>query len=252
MMKNIALTLLTLAAGTILFTAGSCKKIDNYDGPTETLQGRIIDVGTGQNVQSEVSGDNGNGTRIRLLETSWSSNPTPLYLATKQDGTYINTKVFKATYKMIAEGAFVPMDLAGNDQSKTIDVAGGTTTVDFTVDPFLRVEWIGEPVVNANGSVTVQARVTRGTANPNFQQNITDLSLFVSPYQYVGNNNNDPRYSKITTYSGSSGNAIAGTIVTITTSGVMPKKDWFIRVGSRIAFGTNRYNYSTIKMVTIP
>src|SRR5690349_19122717 len=157
-MKNIVYA---LALGSILLTAGSCKKDDNYDGPTETLQGRIIDAGTNQNVQSEVSGDNGSGTRIKLLETSWSDNPTPLYLATKQDGTYSNTKVFAATYKMIAEGAFVPMDIAGNDKSQTVVVKGGTTTVDFTVEPFLRVELVGEPVINGNGTVSQDVKVTR-------------------------------------------------------------------------------------------
>src|SRR5579875_2700092 len=94
----------------------ACKKYDNYAPPSETLKGNIIDAATGKNVQSEISGDNGNGTRIKLLEISWSDNPTPLYLATKQDGTYINTKVFAATYRMSAEGAFVPMVQAGNDQ----------------------------------------------------------------------------------------------------------------------------------------
>ncbi|WP_346237032.1 DUF3823 domain-containing protein [Niabella insulamsoli] len=241
-------TALIIAVSTLLL---SCSKIDNYDGPTETLQGRIIDAGTGENVQSEVSGDNGNGTRIKLLETSWSDNPTPLYVATKQDGTYAHTKIFKATYKMIAEGAFVPMDLAGNDQSQTIDVQGGVTTVDFTVEPFLRIAWVGEPVVNANGSVTVQVRVSRGTQNSAFQQNITNLALFISPYQYVGNNNFDNRYARIVSYSGSAGNSMLGTTVTITSTGVLPKKDWYLRVGARIAYGTNRYNYSTIKMVTI-
>jgi hypothetical protein len=248
-MKNIVLT---LAVGAALLAAGSCNKVDNYDGPTETLQGRIIDAGTGQNVQSEVSGDNGAGTRIKLLETSWSDNPTPLYLATKQDGTYINTKIFKATYKMIAEGAFVPMDLPANDQSKSLEVKGGTTTVDFTVEPFLRVEWVGEPVVNANGTVTIQVKVTRGTANAGFQQNITNLGLFLSPYQYVGNNNYDSRYSTVIAYSGVAGNAILGQTITLTTTGTLPKKDWYLRIGSRIVYGTNRYNYSTIKMVTIP
>lgn len=241
--------LYTLAFGASLFTIGSCSKLDNYDGPTETLQGRIIDAGTNQNVQSEVSGDNGSGTRIKLLETSWSDNPTPLYLATKQDGTYNNTKVFAATYKMIAEGAFVPMDLAGNDQSKTVQVKGGTTTVDFTVEPFLRVEWVGEPVLNADSTITVQAKVTRGTSNSAFQLNITNLALFVCPYEYIGNNNYDSRYSNILSYSGTTGNAIVGQTITITTKGKLPKKDWYLRIGSRIAYGTNRYNYSTIKMI---
>ena len=240
-------TLYIMAIGVTLITTASCRKTDNYDGPTETVQGRIIDAGTGQNVQSEVSGDNGSGTRVRLLETSWSSNPTPLYLATKQDGTYSNTKVFKATYKMIAEGAFVPMDLAANDQSKSIEVQGGTTTVDFTVEPFLRVEWVGEPVYNSNGTVSVQVKVTRGTANAAYQQSVTNLALFVCPYEYVGNNNYDPRYSTILTRD----NTILGQTITLTSTGTLPKKDWYLRIGSRIAFGTNRYNYSTIKMVAV-
>jgi hypothetical protein len=248
-MKNIVSILAISAA---LVTVGSCtKQVDNYDGPTETLQGRIIDAGTGQNVQSELSGDAGNGTRIKLLEISWSSNPTPLYLATKQDGTYTNTKVFEATYKMIAEGAFIPMDLPTNDKTQTVDVKGGTTTVDFTVDPFLRVEWIGEPVVNPDSTVTAQVRVTRGTDNASFQQNITNLALFVSPSQYVGNNNHDSRFTKDSTFSGSGGNAIVGQTITLRTKSKMTPKDWFLRLGSRIAYTGNRYNYSTIKMVTI-
>jgi hypothetical protein len=247
MMKNIVLA---AATSTILLMGNSCKKVDNYNGPTETLQGHIIDAGNKQNVQSEVSGDNGAGTRIKLLEISWSDNPTPLYLATKQDGTYTNTKVFAATYKMIAEGAFVPMDLAGNDQTKTIDVKGGVTNVDFTVEPFLRVDWVGEPVMNADSSVSIKVTVTRGTTNAGFQQNIINLALFVCPYEYAGNNNYDSRYSTVLSYSGTTGNAIAGQTITLT-SKPLPGKDWFLRVGSRIAYGTNRYNYSTIKMVTI-
>lgn len=246
-MKNIAFA---VAIGTLILTGSSCKKVDNYDGPTETLQGRIVDGSTKQNVQSEVSGDNGAGTRIKLLEISWSDNPTPLYLATKQDGTYTNTKVFAATYKLIAEGAFVPMDLAGSDQTQTVSVKGGSTTVDFTVDPFLRVAWVGEPVINADGTVSVQVTVTRGTSNAAFQQNVINLGLFISPSEYVGNNNFDNRYSNVVTYSGTTGNAILGTTVTLT-SKVLPKRDWYLRIGSRISYGTNRYNYSTIKMVNI-
>ena len=245
-MKNIAFA---AVIGTLLLMGNSCKKVDNFDGPAETLQGHIIDGTTKQNVQSEVSGDNGAGTRIKLLEISWSDNPTPLYLATKQDGTYTNTKVFAGTYKIIAEGAFVPMDLAGSDQTQTVSVKS-VTTVDFTVDPFLRLAWVGEPVTNPDGSVSVQVTVTRGTANTAFQQAVINLGLFISPSEYVGNNNYDSRYSTVLSYTGTAGNAIVGQTITLT-SKPLPKRDWFLRLGSRIAFGTNRYNYSTIKMVTI-
>lgn len=245
-----------MAFGLVVVTAGSCRKIDNYAGPTETLKGSIIDMGTGKNVQSEVSGDNGSGTRIKLLETSWSSNPTPLYLATKQDGTYINTKVFAATYLMTAEGAFVPMVQTGTvnvDKSQSVVVKGGTTTVNFTVEPFLEVEWVGNPVMNPDSTITVQCKITRGTANPSFQQNITDLWLFVSPTEYVGNNNYDNRYSTHITYSGTTGNDILGATITLTTSGgALPEKDYYLRVGSRIDYGLKQYNYNEPKVVTMP
>lgn len=238
--------------------ACSCHKIDNYPGPTETLKGNIIDIRTNKNVQSEIAGSNGNGTRIKLLETSWSDNPTPLYLSGKQDGTYINTKVFKATYKMTAEGAFVPMVQTDNtgtvtvDQSQSVKVDGGTTTVNFKVDPFLEVEWVGDPVVNADGTITATCKVTRGTVDPNFQQDITDLWLFVSPTEYVGNNNYDARYSAHMAYSGTTGDAIVGQTITLTTTGgPLPKRDYYLRIGSRINYGLKQYNYNEVKKVPV-
>lgn len=245
-------TFYSIALGLVVIMAGSCKKFDNYDAPDQTLQGRIIDANTGKNVQSEVSGDNGSGTRIKLLEISWSDNPTPLYLATKQDGTYTNTKVFAATYKMSAEGAFVPMVQTGSDKSQTVEVKGGTTTVDFTVEPMLEVEWVSGPTLNADGTVSAQVKVTRGTTNPGFQNNVTDLWLFISPSQYVGNNNYDNRFAQHLTYSGNTFNASLGTTINLKTiGGALPKKDWYFRLGARTDYGTKQYNYSDIKMVAV-
>ena len=98
--------------------------------------------------------------------------------------------------------------------------------------------------------MSVQVTVTRGTANAGFQQSIINLGLFISPSEYVGNNNYDSRYATLLSYSGTAGNAILGQTITLT-SKPLPKRDWFLRIGSRISYGTNRYNYSTIKMVTI-
>lgn len=258
MKKTIYFLLISLA---LVAAGSSCKKqIDNYAGPTETLHGSIIDSATGKNVQSEVSGDNGAGTRIKLLEISWSSNPTPLYLATMQDGTYNNTKVFAATYKMTAEGAFVPMVQTGSagtvlvDRSQTIAVQGGTTTVNFKVEPFLEVEWVGTPVLNADGSITAQVKITRGTSNPAFQQNITDVFLYVNDTKYVGNNNYDSKYSAHIAYSGTTGNSIVGQTLTIKTiGGALPtKRDTYLRVGARIDYGLKQFNYNEPALLQIP
>jgi hypothetical protein len=252
----------SIALGLAVITASSCKKFDNYDGPDQTLQGTIIDANNGRPMQSDLSGDAGGsaGTRIKLLETSWSANPTPLYLATKIDGTYVNTKVFAATYNISAEGAFVPLVQPAAtppvDQSKNLEVKGGTTTVDFTVEPLLEVEWVGTPVLNANGSITAQVKITRGTTKTAFQGNVTDLWLFTSPYPYIGSSTNsyDTRYATHVTYAGTTGTALLGTTITITTtltSGALPKKDWYIRLAARTDYGGKLYNFSDMKMVTV-
>lgn len=239
----------------IIAVGSSCKKIDNYDAPNATLKGSVVDATTGAGIQTE----QGSGTRIKLLEISYSANPTPYYVSSMQDGTFVNTKLFANKDIMSAEGPFVPMvqtDATGKtivDESQTIDLKG-TTTVTFKVHPFLRVEWVGAPVFNPDGTITAQVKFTRGTDDPNFQQNISDVYLFVNATKYVGNNNYDNRYSQQLSYSGTAGNDAVGTTVTLTTKGgAMPgKRSYFVRVGARVSYGLNYYNYTDVKEVAAP
>jgi hypothetical protein len=239
----------------VVIAGNSCSKIDNYPAPSDTINGSTIDEGTGATVQTEIGGG---GTRVKLLETSYSANPTPIYFQSMQDGTFNNTKVFAATYKISVEGPFVPIvqtDNSGNvtaDSSQTIKLTS-KATVNFKVQPFLRVEWVSKPVFNADSTVTVQVRVTRGTSNPNYQGDITDINLYVSNTQNDGNNNYDPRYSKLTSYSGSTGTALLGQTITITTTGgAMPAQDVYFRVGARINAGLDEYNYNTAASAKYP
>lgn len=249
----------SIALGLAIIAISSCTKVDNYDGPDQTLQGTVTDNSTGQSIQGEI-GDGANSTRIKLLETSWSANPTAQYLGVHQDGTYINTKIFKATYKMTAEGPFVPMVQTSPvvDQSQTVNVNGGTTTVNFSVEPLLRLAWVGQPVINADGTLSVQVKVTRGTTNALFQQAVTEIWLFVNPSQYVGNNINDA--NKTGKYTGDLNAAVAnGTTITLTTgNGVLPAgalatgRDWYIRVGARTNYNLKQYNYTDVRKVVVP
>jgi len=248
-----------LAAFCLAAIAGSsCSKIDNYPAPSNTLRGSTIDAGTGNTVQTEIGS---RGTRVKLLETSYSSDPTPYYFQSMQDGTFNNTKIFAATYKISVEGPFVPLvqtDSVGNitsDQSQTVIIKGTNTVtnVNFKVEPFLRVDLVGEPVFNADSTVTVQVKVTRGTTNTAYQQDITDINLYVSNTQYDGDNNYDPRYSKLTSYSGSTGTALLGQTISITTTGgALPQQDVYFRVGARINAGLDEYNYSKPAAIKYP
>lgn len=231
----------------MMITGISCSKIDNYPAPSATIQGSVYDAMTDSTVQTEFGGG---GTRVKLLETSYSSNPTPEYFQCMQNGVFHDDKIFAATYNISVEGAFVPVILTDDtgkiitDSSKNI-ILKSTATVNFWVQPFLRIEWVSPPVMNANSSVTVQVRITRGTDNPSYQSNLTDINLYVSNTQNDGNNNYDPRYSKLTSYNGTDGNALLGQVVTITTTGgALPPQDVYFRVGARIASGLNRYNYN--------
>jgi hypothetical protein len=229
----------------ILQMSTSCVKYDNYDEPSETLKGSIVEKDTHDAFQTEV-GDN--GVRIKLMEYSWSDNPTPYYFSVKQDGTFNNTKIFKGDYTILPEGAFVPV--APTD---TMSISG-TVTQNYEVEPFLKIKWVGEPVVNGN-SISAQVQITRGTTNVSYQQKIIDVYLFInSSSLYVGNNNKDDRYCAHLT--GSDAQNCLGSTVTLTTTNSLPKgRTYYIRVGARIdcnIAGTQRYNYNEPKSVVVP
>jgi hypothetical protein len=246
---------LIIFAAVITLYAACTKKTDNYPAPSSTINGSTIDEGTGATLQTEIGGG---GTRVKLLETSYDSAPVPEYFQSMQDGTFNNTKVFTATYKITVEGPFVPLILTDSlghtvsDSSQSI-VLKNTATLHFNVQPFLRVQMVGNPVINADTTVSVQVIVTRGTNNPAYQQHVTDINLYVSNTQYDGNNNYDPRYSKLTSYSGATGDSLLGKTITLTTTGgALPAQDVYFRVGARIGVGLNQYNYAAPISITYP
>lgn len=79
-----------------LMLAASCSlfQLDNYDAPSETLRGEVVDVATGEPVLTDQGSE---GIRVRLIETSWEGNVTPLDFYCRPDGTFQNTKLLKRT-----------------------------------------------------------------------------------------------------------------------------------------------------------
>jgi hypothetical protein len=230
-----------------LLSFNACMKYDNYDFPNETFRGKIIDKDTRETLQTEIAG---NGIRIRMLETSWGEEPTPYDFYCMQDGSFNNTKIFKGTYTIIPEGAFVPVD-----SIKNVEI-NGVKELSVEVEPLLRIEWVGEPVINPNMSISAKVKITRGTSNAEYQQELIDVYLFLNEIPYVGNNDFDARYSKHLTFSGAAGNVILGQEYPIETEGAFtPNRTYYIRAAARIdctTAGVRRYNYSTIKKMVIP
>ena len=227
----------------LLFVGFTSCESDNYDGPEETFRGAFIDKGTKEPFQTAIGNT---GIRIRMMEYSWSDNPQPYDFNCMMDGTFNNTKIFAGNYGIIPEGAFVPLE------EEIMDIKG-TVEKTFEVEPLLRLEWIGTPQVNADGTADIKVKITRGTTNPDYQQPIEEAWLFVSETSYVGDFSFSNRFS--TQLVGAAVSDILDQEISIRTKGQFPEysRKYFLRVGARTTkkfSGVNRYNYTTIKEIT--
>ena len=145
--------------------AASCE-IDNYKAPDATIQGTIYDH-NGQPLQV-----NQGSQYLRMREVSWVTGDTTVFIGNQtlkmqQDGTYRHTKWFSGQYRMLPyNGPFYPYWDAndpikdGDDAGELVDISG-TTTKDFTVTPYLTIEWVKKPAVTADNFIECSVRFKR-------------------------------------------------------------------------------------------
>jgi hypothetical protein len=248
-----------LTIGLVCSVLSACVKDDNFAAPNATLTGTIKDASTGQPLQSGP-----NDERMYALETSYSKGtPIPNYFNIQSSGLYNNTAVFAGTYKLYpTDGAFVPLVYTSSttgtvvdNGSQTVDIKGNaTSTVNFTVTPFLKVDWVGDPVLNSDGTVSVSCTFVRGTTDPLWIFNVTDVFFFVSNTPFVSNGSYDNTLSTDVIYAGTAGNALLGTTVIIKSKAALGlHQGYYLRVGARTADNINkRYNYTTVKTINVP
>lgn len=260
-----------IVSGILIAGVFSCKKIDNYAEPKETLRGTVVDAVTGEPVLTDQGSE---GTRVRMRELSWTAAaPDNLDIFCMKEGIFQNTKVFRGNYNVRVDGAFIPivrLNADGDtlaDDSKTLDVKG-VTEVEFRVQPFLKLRWEGTPAI-ADGKITAKVVVERAVSPTDFKAkiepmggysddflNVTDVRLFVSQVPFVGYREWDNRYSTITEYAGNAFEAQLGQPVTITTQGTIEAgRTVFIRAAARINYATEgirRHNYNEALRVDIP
>jgi hypothetical protein len=249
-------------------------ELDNYEEPAETLQGEVVDVATGEPVLTDQGSE---GIRVRLVETSWGENPTPNPdFFCMPDGTFQNTKLFKGRYNVRVDGPFIPLlreddrNVPLADETQDVDIHGNTQ-VRFEVQPFLKVEWVGEPTI-VNGKIKAQVRVTRAVSENDFRDkiepmggysasflNVTDIQLFVSYSSSVGYRARDERWSSKIEYTGSAFNTLLGQTINIESTGTIPSgRAVFVRAAARINYdtprgsGTRRWNYNEATQVLVP
>lgn len=268
-MKKIIYSFLFLG---LLFGLGSCKP-DNYLEPRETIRGKILDAATGEAVLTDQGSE---GIRVRLRELSWKETSTPdnFDFWCMKEGMYQNTKIFAGTYNIRVNGAFIPLlrlnqrgDTIANE-TKTVEIRG-VKEVDFQVQPFLKVEWVGKPTVS-NGVINATVKVTRAVSPADFRAkiepmgnynndflNVTDIQFMVGETPYVGyrSSYNDGRRKEYL-YSGNSFEALLGTPIAITHNGTIQSgRTVFIRAAARINYATEgirRWNYNEAIRVDVP
>jgi len=224
----------------------SCQK-DNYSGPDAQINGRILEP-SGNLMQTEQGSGN---MRIRMDELSWTHGDStiaiiPTYLNVRQDGSYVNTKMFSGQYRMTPiEGPFYPYDAAG----EIVDIKGSVTK-DFTVIPYLNVNWVSEPALTADNKITCSIQFTRNTKSGAAMPDLSNTRLYISTTEYVGNNNYD---SQMSTGTVNLTNAQEGTTISLTSAALKyTGMTYYVRVGVCCNDSYKKYNYTDIVQVKAP
>ncbi|WP_166444643.1 DUF3823 domain-containing protein [Dyadobacter bucti] len=168
-MNNIRFFLLLIIAGIM----SSCE-VDNYEPPSAELHGSFIDQDTKEPVPSAIV----NGTLIQLIEQGWVENQTNITqtLVVRNDGSYQNSMVFPGKYKIaVVNGNFQPI------APIELTEINGSTKLDFTVRPYLRVK---DAAIAKNGSkVTATFKVEKTAAD-----SLVNIGLFSHPNMSVSAN----------------------------------------------------------------
>lgn len=250
-------------------------QLDNYDAPSETLRGEVVDAATGDPILTDQGSE---GIRVRLIETSWEGNVTPLDFYCRPDGTFQNTKLFEADYNVRVDGPFLPIYLEDKDGTPVVNQTQdihlkGEKFLTFEVSPFLKIE-LDEMAMVSDGVITARVKVTRGVSKQDFKAlisksgnyddsflNMTDIQLFVSQSSSCGYRARDERWSNEIKYTGKEFETMFGKTITITSNPKNPipsGRKVFIRAAARINYdtpagsGTKRWNYSETIEVDIP
>lgn len=203
--------------------------LDNYDAPTATLTGAVIDSETRENVPGQAQ----NGARVRMYEfynDKWTVQPNDSWVT--QEGTFTNAAVFTGRYRITVEGPFETVE--------PIEVeVSGTTELNFEVTPFLRIS--ADAVSNEAGKVTMSASV----------ENVLGQTLQLVEF-YCGKTPYVDRNTFTSKGSATIPDEMTGTTTySYTFEGLDSGKTFYFRVGGLAVNPGGYYNYSPVIEVTI-
>ena len=214
----------------------SCE-LDNYEPPTMTIEGKVVDEVTGENIYTQQP----NGIKIRLLEEGFTT-PTPYDFWAMTDGTFRTTKVFPKKFKvLILEGAFEDSSVDTLD----VDVTKSNQTIEFQVVPYARLKNVSITVSGTSVIATYNIERTTSTKVPQSSFLMLHQSVILH-YQTTG-----LKKSAANSLSSLTPAALAAKNFSDQITG-LASGTYYARVGVLTNNSLSRYNYIQIVKVVIP
>lgn len=215
--------------GTLLLTGCS---IDNYEGPTLTLSGQIIDAGNNQLVES---GGVNAGTIVKLYE---NNSTQPLLYKTFPEGNFINRAVFPGNYTYTAEG---PFRLSSTNPLSVVITSN--TEIQIRVIPYLRLK---ASVVEVTGTT---AKIKIEYEKVNNEDVLANLALIHSTFP---NPNTFSSVGGAVMMENVEANNLTSGEKIYTISGLKQGTKYYIRAGGNVINPGNFYNYSSQLEIDVP
>lgn len=235
----------TTILAVLAFAVGltSCEK-DNYDAPSASIMGQVSDH-NGKPLQTAMAKGS---MAIRVLEISFANGDesvvvTPQDLNMQQDGGYENHKLFAGTYEVTPwQGAFYE-----DVETQTVELRSGkTTTVNFTVTPYLDIEWIKAPYIDAGGFMRASFKFKRNEKAGLTKPDVLDACIWISRTQYCGtegDSNYTPPVTKITA-------DMEGQEIELKSAkAIKYSMKYWVRIGARCNDKYQKYNFTDIKTI---
>lgn len=207
--------------------------LDNYEEPDIILQGKVVDEETGENIQTRQP----NGIKIRLLEEGFDK-PVPYDFWAKSDGSFRNTKIFKAKYSVkVMEGPFEQSSV----NEKAVDLNRDVDDLTFEVVPYVRLKNVN---INKSGTNSIKANYEiTGTENG---RKILKSMLIVHTSPILHQNTTNKLSSSVNDLSSVANSDIESMSFQDNISNLNEGETYYARVAVLTENTLNRYNYSEI------
>ncbi|QQD11646.1 DUF3823 domain-containing protein [Sphingobacterium sp. UDSM-2020] len=231
MKKNIKIAQILLIPF-LLIGIVSCEK-DNYEAPSSSLVGRLVDKQTGNTVPQQTI----NGGILRLFQTDLSDNAIAITSYFRSDGTFENKMLFDGNYKVVADGPFFYDDTVSVKINKV-------TNQDIQVRPFLYVT----AELESTTATSAKVKVTTAFGPDNTKQKIARVGIVAGTTNSVDINFFSKR--ELTNTEQITDKEILETVYSYELKDLKPKTTYYIRGAARTINTGSYYNYAPILTIT--